>query len=260
MDEIFQSLLQKGLTFSPEFVSLACLLFALISLESFHLWGGLVGLNIYNALVVCLANLQVLHITQYCLFTAPLPLGTVLFTTLFLSNTLLVETYGAEAGRQSVGLGMAAYIFFALSMLLSLAHRPAVGEEMFLQQAQLNYDALVRVFVPSGRIFVASLVSFGVSQLVNIAVFERLQKISSRRVLPWSRLGTLLLSGLVDNTVFSYVAFVFLAPTPVPIPVLWRGYILGSLGVRIVVTGLVLGGHTLLRKLFTRPSPNKKFF
>lgn len=252
VDGILYQFLQQGLLLPPELISLGGLILALLAIEVFRRLWGLGGLHVYNALVLCLANIQVLHVTQYHLYPDPMPLGTVLFATLFLTNTLIVESYGAKAAKQSVTLSMCAYIFFAFSMLASLAHKPAIGGEPFLHEARLNHEAMVRVFVPSVRIFLASIASFGVSQLVNVILFDRLfhyTKWESRR---WTRLTALLTSAFVDNTVFSYLAFVILTPVHVPAPVLWKGYILGSLGLRAVVIVLILGFHNFVREIARR--------
>ncbi len=250
VDLLLQRLLQVGTQLPPEFVSLLALIVALLSLKLFQSFGGLAGLNLYNGLVICLANIQVLQITKYTFFKDQLPLGTVLFATIYLSNICIAETYGAKAGRQSVWLGMGAYAFFALSMLLSLAHLPAEGDAAFLCEARQNHAAMLRIFVPSVRIFVASLASFGISQFTNLFLFQFLQKDSLTKNSKLTSLATILASNVVDNVVFCFVAFYFLAEVPIPPRVLWSGYVWESLGVRALTVGCVLGGKFLLEKIF----------
>lgn len=237
LDSLFRQFVQAGRLVPPEIASLGVLVFALMTLRILNKHFGCIGLNVYNVLTICLANIQILQVTQYSVYTSPMPLGTVLFTTLFLSNTYITELYGEAEARQGTALGILAYAFFGLSMLLSLTHQPALGEADFLVNAQLDDAALLRVFVPSARFFTASLVSFGVSQWVNVWIFQWLRM---NQYASFSRVVSMVLASLVDNIVFSYTAFVVLAHTPVPQPALWSGYILGSLGVRFVVVGLVL--------------------
>lgn len=233
MDLIFQQIIQSGTQLSAEISSLLVLLFSLMSLYFFYKKASLSGLYIYNILVVCLANIQILHVTQYTLCSTPLPLGTVLFTTLFLSNTVITDQYGVKAAQKGVILSLAVYAFFSISMILSLMHKPAIGNEEFLQQATINYQAMIRIFIPSLRIFLASLMAFGVSQIFNIFIFNKIKyKVSNLYI---NQFISIFLASFLDHLIFTAFAFYVFANIKPSLDLFWNGYVIGSFIIRIIV-------------------------
>ncbi|GHS92644.1 hypothetical protein AGMMS49949_05000 [Alphaproteobacteria bacterium] len=249
MEDVLDFVLAWGTSLPPEVVSVFVLFFSLAALSLFHKIFGLTGLYLYNALAICLANIQILHITHYSFFSSPTPLGTVLFTTTFFANTLMTNLYGAKAARRGILLSFLAYSFFAFSMILSLLHVPVIGEggeaqdasarpDAFLLQAQKNYEAIKCLFLPSLRILGASLFAFAASQLTSVATFQRLKKGTKGHLLGLRHGASIFLSSFVDHFLFSYLAF-FLFVTPKPsLTMLWMGYGLDSFILRYVVIGV----------------------
>ncbi|MDR1208611.1 MAG: queuosine precursor transporter [Holosporales bacterium] len=253
--------------YSPEFISLATLLTSLGFLEGLFRIAGKSGLCAYNCIAVCIANIQVLHITKYDLMPMPVPLGTVLFTTTFLSNNMISAKYGSSEAQKSVILSFVVYAFFSISLILSLMHKPLQGDA-FLQESYQNYLAIKRLFTPSIRILCASLISFLLSQYFNILFFVRINKILTnvlhKGTLPWIRrvvqqdnanlrqdiehgaqkqaehwnvssLVSVFLSGALDNLIFSSLAFYFWGTVRPSISMLFNGYVLETTVIRCVV-------------------------
>lgn len=253
MDILFHQLIQKGNLLAPEWISLIALLFALVSIFIFHKYAGLAGLYVYNCLVVCIANVEILHLTQYHFWQTPIPLGTVLFTTTFLTNDIITNHYGKMAANRSVFLSFSAYIFFTVSMLLSLAHLPAThGKDIeYLHYSNQNYEALIQIFVPSLRILIASLVSFFVSQQFNIGFFHSLKFLPERFL--WIRQSSaMFLASIVDHLTFSFIAFYFFITPKPSLNILIDGYIIGSYMIRILVIIVCAIGTYLYQKISTK--------
>ncbi|MDR0625422.1 MAG: queuosine precursor transporter [Holosporales bacterium] len=205
----------------------------------------------YNGLAICMANIQVLHITQYTTFPTPIPLGTILFTTVFISNSKITKQYGEASARKGVYLSLFVYVFFSLSMILSMMHKPFVSDSSFSQQAFLSYKAMVTLFSPSVRIFLAGIISFFVSQLCNVIFLgktglssndSKLKRRTSLFATEHRRHFTEFLavfsSGLIDSIVFTHLAFYWLAPTPLPTAVIWKGYIMSSTIIRFTALAI----------------------
>ncbi|MDR2464547.1 MAG: queuosine precursor transporter [Holosporales bacterium] len=229
-----QKVIQAGNSFYPEWLSIIELCVALTFLKILHKFAGIVGLHTYNAIVVCIANIEVLHVTKYELLSTPVPLGTILFTTTFIANNIIADKYGNSYARKSVYLSFLVYTFFSISLIISIMHNPFVDESVFLQQAFLNHESMMRLFVPSLRILVASLVAFLCGQLFNISVFRKIRCIKT----PWFSLLEYLgifLAGLLDNIVFSSIAFYFLASPALSLSLLLNGYIIPSCIIRFII-------------------------
>ena len=90
------------------------------------------------------------------------------------------------------------------------------------------HGAMVALFMPSPRILLAGLLAYVLSQFFDIYVFEWVGRMTQRRWL-WLRTNVAtLLSGLVDNVIFSVLAWVILNPEPINFSSLVFTYILGT--------------------------------
>ncbi|MDR1907542.1 MAG: queuosine precursor transporter [Holosporales bacterium] len=266
MDNILQKLIQVGCHFPPEVCSVLTLLASLAFLHLSHKIAGSAGLCTYNCVAVCLANIQVLHISKYSMLPSPLPLGTVLFTTTFLANNIISSKYGKDEAKKSIRLSFIVYTFFSFSLIISLMHKPFVLEgDVFTQQAYLNYQAMMRLFVPSLRILCASIAAFLVSQLCNVWFFDKVRRTdvmfysnedsanmndenatnSEENIRRNVKIGkiwasvcnfiSVFMSSIVDNVVFSFLAFYFWCEVETPISVILHGYILETSVIRCAV-------------------------
>ena len=70
------------------------------------------------------------------------------------------------------------------------------------------------IFMPFPSFFIASMIAFLVSQYFDVWLFEKISEFTKNKYL-WIRnnLSTML-SGLLDNTVFSIFAWIILNPNP----------------------------------------------
>jgi uncharacterized integral membrane protein (TIGR00697 family) len=188
---------------------------------------GAAGLYLYNAVIILVANIQVLKMTTFWFSPEPVALGTVSFATTYLVSDILTEHYGPTVARRGVWLSFAGHILMTFLMIVTLGYTVPAGDKI--------QDAMVALFTPSFRIFIAGLLAYAISQLLDISMFDWVGRLTHRRWL-WLRTNvSTLLSGLLDNVLFSVFAWVILSPTPISMYSLIFTYILGTYFSRALV-------------------------
>ncbi|MCX7338395.1 MAG: queuosine precursor transporter [Alphaproteobacteria bacterium] len=227
--------------FSPEFLSLLTFLVCGVVLLFFVRYFGAPGLYVYNSIAIVVANIQVLRLAKFSFSPEPMALGTVVFATTFLASDILAEHYGAKAARQALALSFLSQIFVTTLMILTLGH-PSLDDP--LSSNPISVDrAMTTLFVPSLRFLWASLIAYAISQLFDIWLFQKIRELSQSRFL-WLRQNvSTLLSGLLDNFIFSIIAWVILNPTPIDYYTLMVSYVFGSYLLRFLVN---LGGTPVM--------------
>lgn len=207
---------------------------AILALFRFY---GVIGLYVYNALAIIFANIQVLRFTQFATFSEPVALGTVLFTTTFLVNDLISEHYGAEYAKKSVVVGFWAQILITLWMIIALAHPlpEAAQASVTINEAYINYTSMLQIFTPSLRILFASLISYVCSQWLDIVIFNRLRSLTNGKFLWFRQNAAMLLSGLFDTFLFSFLAWMLLSETAISWQELIFTYVLSSQIMRMLL-------------------------
>lgn len=187
---------------------------------------NLVGLYVYSAVATVMANIQVLKLMSFDLMSNPVALGTATFSTIFLANDIITEHFGVEAAKRNIWLSFVTQILVTTTMIISIGFSPVEGNEA--------HDAISTLFLPAPRLLIASLIAFVASQLFNINIFQWLSKIYKEKKL-WLRSNVALMtSELIDNIIFSSLAWVILSPTPVSTNTLIYTYILGTYVLRVI--------------------------
>jgi queuosine precursor transporter len=214
-------------TLSTEFLALLTFICCAVSiLILFRLFGS-TGLYLYNAVIVLLANIQVLKVVPFWLSPEPVALGTVAFATTYLVSDILTEHYGTAVARRGVWLSFAGHILMTVMMIITLGYSAPAGDKI--------QEAMMSLFTPSPRILLAGLLAYAISQLLDISLFDWVARLTQRRWL-WLRTNiATLLSGLVDNALFSIFAWVLFSPTPISLYSLIFTYILGTYVSRALV-------------------------
>ena len=231
-------------------MSLISLIFLIISIFSINKYFGKSGLFSYNCIAVCLANIQILQLTNYHYLGFCAPLGTIVFTTTFFTNGLITKQYGKKESQKSILLSSIIYIIFSLSMILSLAHKPFCNQNDFCNQAFEKYKALSEIFIPSLRILISSLLAFIISQFFCTFIFDKLNKFSKFIPMPTS----IFLSSILDHVSFTIFAFYIFSDTKPPLKIFFSGYIFGSYILRLLAI-LILTMASYLKKFVTsKPS------
>lgn len=221
----------------PEWVWVVLLVFCFGSVLGLLRIFGEGGLYVYITVAIIAANIQVLKATQFSLYSEPIALGTVLFTSTYLATDALTEYYGPRAGRRGIYLGFAAMILMTVFMTLGLGFRPLPlgdGQGVFDWAAQ-NHIHMEALFTPTLTLLVAGMMAYLLSQLYDVWSFNCLKQVTGGRYL-WLRNNvSTLIAALIDNTVFCLLAWVVFAKKPLPWEVVVYTYILGTYGLRVIV-------------------------
>lgn len=231
------NLLQAFQALPPELLWLLLLLTGYACLLTLWKVFGTVGLQVYVVVAVIAANIQVLKAVPFSLFEYPVALGTILFASTYTATDILAECRGPRIARQTVFLGFAGFLLMTLVMILTLGFRPVdpatAGADW--AWAAANHTHLTAIFTPAPALFLAGMVSYLVSQMNDIWLFSLLRKRTEGKFL-WLRnnLSTAV-SALIDNTLFSILAWIILAEDPLPWSVVVFTYILGTYGLRLGV-------------------------
>jgi len=213
-------------SFNGESLSLISFVIAVIAMLAMFRLFGLVGLYVYCSSATITANIQVLKLMNFESLSDPVALGTATFSTIFLCNDIITEHYGKEAAKKCIWLSFITQVVITITMVIAVGFKPLEGD--------VCHDAMSTLFLPAPRLLIASLAAFVVSQLFNINIFAFLSNYFKEKML-WLRSNVaLMVSELIDNIIFSSLAWVILSPTPVSNSTLIYTYILGTYLLRVV--------------------------
>jgi uncharacterized integral membrane protein (TIGR00697 family) len=159
---------------------------------------GKTGLYIWTATAVILANIQVMKTIQ--IFGLVTALGTVIYSSLFLVTDILNENYSKKEAQKAVWIGFFVLITTTIVMQITLYFIP--------DESDLLSEHITAIFSFLPRIAFASLIAYIISQTHDVWFFAKLKKKHKKKYL-WLRnnLSTLT-SQLIDNTIFTLIAFV----------------------------------------------------
>lgn len=239
----------------PEVVSLLLLLTCFFAIGMLYRFFGSDGLFVYIAVAIVAANIHVLKATKFYLFPEPVALGTVLFGTTYLCTDLLSEFYGRKKAMRGVMLGFAAGILMTALMIFAIGYRPlsaAQGDEF--QWAIDNHNHISKLFSPAPALLLAGMIAYLTSQLHDVWIYEKIKKWTDGKHLWLRNTVSTCISGLIDNTIFSVLAWVILAEQPMEWRVVIMTYILGTYLFRVVVAILDTPMMYLLRAICPTPT------
>ena len=143
--------------------------------------------------------------------------GVVLWPVVFITTDIINEYFGKKGVRRItyITVGLIAYAFIVIFLAMKLVPADfwlsvnAVNEQG--EPFDINY-AFQKVLSQGLNIIFASLVAFVIGQLVDVAVFQRLRKITGHKKIWLRATGSTLVSQLIDSFVVLIVAFYFLGP------------------------------------------------
>ncbi len=241
MDNIIFSIIHYLQSLSAELLSLILFLTCSVIILAMLRFFGAVGLYAYSTIAIIMANIQVLTVAEFSFSSRPIALGTVVFATTFLVSDILTEHYNKKTAQTALWLSVWGQIVVTIVMVLALGYKPIECNSLPSEVSAVcttNALAMLKLFSPSPRLLIASLLAYAISQLFDIWVFQKIKDLSHNRWL-WLRVNTsTLLSGLLDNTVFSVIAWVILSSTPVDFSTLVFTFILGTYLMRVVISFL----------------------
>ena len=178
-------------------------------------------------MAVIIGNIQVLKTVDFFYSPEPVALGTILFSSTYLCTDILSEHFGKDKAQKNVLISFVSFLFVTIVMLVTIGFNPSAND-----WAQ---DSLENIFTPMSRFFIASMIAYLVSQYFDVWIYSTIKNLTMNRFL-WLRnnLSTIL-SSLIDNTVFSILAWIILNPNPETFYNVIMIYILGTYILRIFI-------------------------
>ncbi len=199
-------------------------------------------LSIFYGGMVCIAG--VLGNKQVALGPLAVEAGIFAFLLLVVLSSAVAELFGPRLAKHLVWFG---FLPLLASMMLSwIVWALPPSAEM----APANRDAIQTILGATGRIWAAGIVAYGVSQTLNVTIFDWLKRGQGR--LLWLRAGiSSVASQIVDTLIFVTVAFY----GRFPIGQLVLGQMLAKVVLSIVlVPPLIYAVVALARRLDRSPA------
>ncbi len=213
--------------------------FVLVTI-SYKLFGKK-GLFAWIAMGTVLANIQVTKTIEFNVFgfTIAATLGNIMYGTLFLVTDSLGEKYGKKDALKAVVIGFFSLLSTLVIMQLALAFTP--GEYDFAQ------DSLKTIFELLPRIALGSILAYGVSQMLDVYLFQKIKTVTPDAKFLWLRNnGSTIISQLVDTAIFVPIAFLGAEgyPNSLVWEIFWTTYI-----IKVLVAGLDTPFVYLIKKI-----------
>ena len=201
--------------------------FKLLTLISVFV-GMLVGMNLLGGKIISIFGVS----ASVAVFIVPLA---------FAITDISTELYGRSFSRKLTFAGMFTLLILMVYSVVFVSLEP---------NARYTRDEAYRtIFGSSLRIMLASITAFGLAQLQDIFIFERIRRMTKGKYL-WLRTNaSTFASELVDTTVFMFIAFYMVSPkfdalfvVKMIIP-----YLLLKIVFAVLITPLVYGGVRFLK-------------
>jgi queuosine precursor transporter len=197
----------------------------------FYLNGAFVGLLI-------LANIVAVKLFSIGSW-AILPAAVIVYVFTYPIIDVIVEVYGKKAGQRTVQAGLLtqvlALVFISITVALPAA--PVFTE-------QQSFETILN---GSFRVIIASLISYAISQNLDVLVFNKLKNRHGQKKLWLRNNASTMLSQLVDTTIFIAIAFYGTVPVAVLGTMIVTQYIFKFFA-SIAITPLVYFLVSLIRK------------
>lgn len=203
---------------------------------------GRIGLYIWIPISTILANIQVVMLVD--LFGFGTTLGNILYAGGFLVTDILAENYGREYAKKAVKIGFFSLIVMTIIMQIAVNFTPSDVEEGIL-----TFNGVKRIFDFMPRIVIASLISYWVSQSHDIWAYEKWRERFSERRHIWIRNNmSTMVSQLIDNSLFTIIAFWGVYPKEVLLEIFVTTYFMKFIVAVFDTPFVYIANHLKLKK------------
>lgn len=223
-----------GHIWSPEWISVGLLLWCYFCITVFFLAFKIEGLMIYQIIALLIADIQVLCAAKFSFSNNLVPLGTVIYTTIFLVNDLITEHASAEVAKKTVNLVLCGHLFFFSLILWTLAYPPICAEQPHHQIFIASAEAISILFSPHLVIFLSSQCAYLVSQNIDISIFAQIKNKMPKALILRS-LVSVLLAVFFDTCIFNLFAWQLFAQDAIPWKELWNDYICFNTMIQLII-------------------------
>jgi uncharacterized integral membrane protein (TIGR00697 family) len=199
---------------------------------------GPAGVCAFVVLAVICANIQLLKVVDSSVLGEPVAQGTIVFASTYLCTDILTEYYGRRWAHRAVWLGFFALLAFTLLMLGTLGYAPLspdVAEATGNAHALGMQEHLLAVFTPIPIFYIAGMAAYLASQFHDVWLYRLIRRLTNGRWLFLRNNVATMVSALIDNTIFSLLAWVVLPREPLDLDTVIWTYILGTWVLRVVV-------------------------
>ncbi len=173
------------------------------------------GLFAWITLASILANIQVVKTIE--LFGFVTTLGNIMYGTSFLATDILSECYGEEEAKKGVFIGIFSIVATTLIMQICLWFAP--------HSSDTSSVALNTIFSLLPRIAFASITAYVISQNFDVWFYGYLRSRYPEKLWLRNNLSTMT-SQLIDNTIFTLIAFWGVFPTDVVMQIFATTYVM----------------------------------
>lgn len=163
---------------------------------------GKEGLYAWICLASVVANIQVSKSID--LFGISAVVGNVMFASVYLATNLLQECYGKAEARKGAYIGVASMVLFIVCAQITLLYIPS--------SIDVSHGAMATLFSLSLRMCAASLAMYAVSNLLNVTVYAKLNKLTSGKRLWLRSNASAILCNCLENYGFAFLAFAGIYP------------------------------------------------
>ena len=243
-------------SFSPEIILVLEYITCCVILVGMTYVFGRSGVYVYMITALIIANIQVIKLAQFCFMDAPIALGTIVFSSLYMAADLLTERFGPTSAHKAVWMGFASCLMITIFMLLTLGIAPVTHNQSILNLETCSaHQAIDILFSPAPRILMASLISYVCSQYTDIWIFQTVRRLTHERYLWLRTMVAAAISSLLDSILFSTLVWYILTTNPVPLTTLWYSYILGTYIFRLVIIVVQAPMLYILKACLNRGKP-----
>ena len=207
---------------------------------------GKEGLYIYSVVAIIASNIQVLKAVNLYGFEHPVPLGDVVFTSLFLVGDIITECWGRQAAQKGIWLGFAASLMFSCVMFMIVGMQPLDASDSFFAQ---SHNAMAMLFTPSFSILAASLIAYFISLWFDVTIFY-VMKIAMKDKYLWLRSFVASSIGIIiDVLVFNIFAWVIFSVVAISLDTVMNVYVMNMIKIRIMLTVFSVPVFYLIKKI-----------
>ncbi|WP_297597014.1 queuosine precursor transporter [uncultured Cetobacterium sp.] len=181
---------------------------------------GKLGLFMWVPISSILANIQVVLLVN--LFGFETTLGNIMYAGGFLVTDILSENYGEDEAKTAVKLGFFSMIVTAIIMKIAVSFVPSA-----VQEGVANFQSLKMIFDFMPRILFAGLVAYGISQRHDVWAYKFWKNRFPSKKHIWIRNNfSTLISQLIDNLIFTTIAFAGVYPMQVLVEIFIVTYVM----------------------------------
>ena len=173
------------------------------------------GLYIWIAMAAIVANIQVMKTVEVLGFVTTL--GNIIYGTSFLATDILNEKYGRKEAQKGVYMGIFILIATTIIMQICLLFVP--------HSTDMAQSAFQTIFGFLPRVALASVIAYVISQLHDVWLFDKLKKLMPQHLWLRNNVSTLL-SQLIDNVIFTFLAFSGVLPFDIVLEIFITTYLM----------------------------------